>query len=815
MACWRRMALRFLTTLTILAVAGQAQAALPTSRSFDVLIASAKASMLTDPRQSIATAHSAEKLAGTIPDARRRMMMESTARWLIGEAHLRIDEIDRATPLIRRALADVAKFDPGSKLHGDLLLSMGGISTEQGDVASALSDYQQAHQIYRRIHETRSEAKALIQIASLYYLGNDWESALKYHAQALDAYDADPGLTFSVHNGRGNALKELTRYAAAQSEFDQAMKLAQQMDSHFLIATVDNNVARMALGLGDVAKADRAIADSMRETGRDSPPEFRKQQLALAAQAEYQHRDFVRAAQLIEESFGRADLSTTTLADRDAHRTAYLTYRALHRDDLALAHLQALKRLDDDATTLARSTSAALMGARFDFANQALKIANLKTDDAQKSAAFERARAQTQRWVFTGAAIATMILIGMLLYALRTSRRSREKVQAANEDLATTNGALGKALAAKTEFLATTSHEIRTPLNGILGMTQVMLVDRSLDHATQDRLRIVHDAGVTMKALVDDILDVAKMETGNLTIEDQPFDLKAMIVDATRLWEEQARAKGLAFARDLERCPSRVRGDSARVRQILFNLLSNALKFTAAGRVVLTVGREPDGHCRISVTDTGIGIGDDKIEAIFESFRQADTSTTRQFGGTGLGLSISRNLARAMGGDVVVRSVVGEGTTFIVDLPLADVADDAATIDTAGRSVDLLIVDRNPITRAMLKTLFAPHCPIIALAGSVSEATAQARAGGIDRILIDHGSVDPTSVHADLAALAMVSGAVVSLLWPVAAALEERELLATGIDAVIAKPIGGAALVARLLKGEVTPVNLPLVTQAA
>ncbi len=772
--------------------------------------------MQTNPRQAINAAKAADSVASQVDAARDSMMMRATAQWLMGEAHLRIDEVGAATPLIQQAFRTVANSDPGSKLHGDLLLSMGGIATSRGDVAEALSYYQGAHKVFQRLDETRSQARALIQIAILYYGANDWASALRYYGQALDTYDADPGLSCSIYNGRGNALKELGRYEEAQEEFNKALVFARQMGSPLLEATVLNNVARMALSTDDLRRADRAIAESVAATGSEVPPEFRKQQLALQAQAAFQHRDYPRAAALFGRVFAGADLTTTALADRDAHRTGYLTYRALHRDDLALAHLQALKRLDDDATSLARSTSAALMSARFDFANQALKIANLKAEDAQKTVAIERTRARTQRVIFQGASGATIILILMLLYALRTSRRARRNVQAANDDLAVTNDALGKALAAKTEFLATTSHEIRTPLNGILGMTQVMLVDRSLDDITRDRLSVVQEAGVAMKALVDDILDVAKMETGNLTIEQHPFDLKATILAASDLWETQARTKGLAFVQYLEACPHMVCGDGPRVKQILFNLLSNAIKFTGDGQVALTVSRTADGRCRFEVADSGIGIAPDKIDAIFESFRQADTSTTRRFGGTGLGLTISRNLARAMGGDVSVRSVASNGACFVVDLPLPDAAT-APPIACGSDSalIDLLIVDRNPIARAMLKTMLAPHHRCIVAVGSIEEGAGLAGGSRIGKLLVDGAGLEPAALVTGVRTLVAATDAPVALLWPAAdqAALSELETIES--CAVILKPIAGIALVQRLTNLGAPNPGTALVSEAA
>ena len=769
--------------------------------------------MMVDPRAAIAVASEAKGIANEQTDSRRRTLMQATADWLTGEAHLRIDDVNSAEPYIRSALGATELSAPNSTLHADVLLSLGWIATEHGNVSEALDVDQQAHRIYQRLRDARGQAKSLIQIASLYYLGNDWNGALKYHGEALEVYGNDPGLAFSIRNGRGNAFKELGKIGEAQGEFDAARIIAREMKSPLLEATVLNNMARMALDFGKLPMADRAIAESMRVTGPDTPPEFRKQQWALAAQAAYQHGDYLRAKTLSDRAFNGVDPAKTTLADRDAHRTAYLIYEKLHRDDLALAHLRALKRLDDDATTLARSASAALMGARFDFANQALRIANLKAADAQKSVAYERTQARTQRWIFFGAAGATMVLIAMLLFALRTSRRARERVQESNADLAVTNDALGKALAAKTEFLATTSHEIRTPLNGILGMTQVMLVDRTVDPAMRERLALVHDAGTAMKALVDDILDAAKMDTGNLTIEHRPFNLRALAVAACEMWHTQARDKGLTFVCDVADCPQDVVGDGPRVRQILFNLLSNALKFTPSGTITLAVHQTAEGRCTISVADSGIGIAADTIDVIFESFRQADTSTTRRFGGTGLGLTISRNLARAMGGDVTVASVEGQGTTFRVDLPLPLVETAVPTAKAADAlPIDLLIVDRSPITRVMLQTLFAPHYPVILAAESVADAVGAAVDREVAMVLLDRSAV--AALDNDLASIRAHLDARVTLLWPETDREEVSHVEVTDAS-VIFKPITGGRLVGQIVEMNGSPSMSRLVPHAA
>ncbi|WP_210358842.1 ATP-binding protein [Sphingomonas beigongshangi] len=792
----------------VLVSATQPATAAAGSEKFDELIAEAKAAMLADPNVAIAKSKDAERFAGSRPASAQREVMRATAQWLRGEALLRINNVAAAKPLVERALAAASRLAPRSKLQADLLLSDGGINTIQANVAKALVDYQQAHALFVTLGEVRSQSKALQSIGALYSSARDFNNALKYYDQAIAAYKADPNLLLSIYNNRGNALRELRRYREAEQQFREALNLADSMQSPMLRATVLGNIAETQLAAGNVAGAQRNIDEGLRLAKRPEAAAFRsllESLEALAAQAALQRGDPSAAERLIEQRFAGQDLSRTTVLDRPALKTAYDVYRAVGRDDRALAHLSALKRLDDEATDLARSTNAALMAARFDFANQELRIANLQRDEARRNVAFAQARARTQQTIFIGAAAATALLIAMLAIGLFTIRRSRNQARAAAADLARSNRALGKALAAKTEFLATTSHEIRTPLNGILGMTQVMLADPALPGHVRERVAVVHGAGTTMRALVDDILDVAKMETGNLTIEAVPFDLAAMLIEASRMWEEQARAKGIAFDRDLGDAPGRIVGDAARVRQIVFNLMSNALKFTADGRISLHAAAVGD-RLRIVVADTGIGIAADKRDRIFESFQQADTSTTRRFGGTGLGLAICRNLARAMRGDVSVESEPGVGSRFILDLPLTPAEDaDAAAIHHGPAA--MLVVDRGPISRAMLRSIVAPHVADVAMAASVDEALERLAAGPVARLLVDISVLGEADVMAaNLERLRLAAGdRPLALLAP-----PDILLKANGVS-VIAKPISGMALVAQLF----TSGDLPLVSKAA
>jgi len=254
-------------------------------------------------------------------------------------------------------------------------------------------------------------------------------------------------------------------------------------------------------------------------------------------------------------------------------------------------------------------------------------------------------------------------------------------------------------------------------------------------------------------------------------------------------------------------------GDAARLRQIVFNLMSNALKFTTAGSVTLHAAAVGEDRLRIVVDDTGIGIPAETRDAIFESFRQADTSTTRRFGGTGLGLAICRNLARAMGGDVTVTSVMGEGSRFIVELPLVRAEAPAVSAIATPGMAGLLVLDRNPITRSMLRTLMMPHAGSVVATATVDEAIAALAGTRFERLLIDASALyDGDDAVAPLRQLAAAAaGSDVTILWPAGAAPDRIASETDHAFRSVLKPISGAELVALLYPTG----HVALVSQAA
>jgi signal transduction histidine kinase/ActR/RegA family two-component response regulator len=363
----------------------------------------------------------------------------------------------------------------------------------------------------------------------------------------------------------------------------------------------------------------------------------------------------------------------------------------------------------------------------------------------------------------------------------------------------------------KTEFLANMSHEIRTPMNGVTGMISLVL-DKCSDTEQREQLLVAQQAAQSLITILNDILDLSKLEAGKMAIEAIDFDLRSVVQQSVRIFESTARSKTLelraAFA---EACPQWVQGDPIRLRQVLVNLVGNAVKFTAGGSVELSVC--PVGQDRIcfEVRDTGIGIASAKLQSIFEPFTQADGSHSRQYGGTGLGLAISRRLVHLMGGRLWAESEQGRGSRFFAELPLSArpapaVPTTAVTEDLAASPVNLrvLVAEDNPTNQKVITLLLQREGWTVTLAVNGREAHERFLQTPFDLVLMD---IQMPEVDG-LAATRLIrqhehrqaeSGArgrtPIVALTAHASGAQHEQCLSEGMDAVITKPIDRTALI--------------------
>lgn len=657
--------------------------------AFDEHIQAARSNMMGAPDQAVAEAEAAERIGRAMPASDAQKEALASALWLKAEALNRMNDPETATPVITEALALAEGLILETALRGELLLTAGRISQARGDVQSALENYLNAHAVFLEYDNKRKQAISLQNIGGIYHDAHDYERALAKYDEAAQSYDQDNSFLMVNHNNRANALRGLKRLDEAREEYAKALDLAQGFNSPSLNARILSNLAATQYENGEIDAADETANLGLEQIPDDMETEWEGFLWGVKAQVEYARGNYATARRLIEKTFAGQDFSSTPMPYRDFHQAAYEIYDALGQKGRALEHLEAFIRLEDEALKTAASANNSLMTARFDFANQELRIEQLRSEQIERDLQIARAKTRQRNIIFGFLAATGVIVLGFLTAGFISVSRSRNAIAKVNDQLNDTNVKLEKANKAKSEFLATTSHEIRTPLNGILGMSQVLLQDSGLDESAREKLRVVHSAGNSMKAIVDDLLDVAKIETGAVMVSPARTEIKSMLEDVCLMFEETASEKSIGFKKDLSDCPVVGVTDGQRLRQIVFNLLSNATKFTETGEVKMhATGYEHDGQTwlKVQVEDTGIGIPPEEFEAIFQPFHQVDSAKSRKFAGTGLGLSISKKFVEALEGSIDVKSEPGKGSTFTIDLPLGAIASETAITSASNAS---------------------------------------------------------------------------------------------------------------------------------
>ncbi|HEY0598571.1 ATP-binding protein [Brevundimonas sp.] len=518
------------------------------------------------------------------------------------------------------------------------------------------------------------------------------------------------------------------------------------------------NLTVMAVKVGDLAGAAEYYAAHHRLAARSDLATlgiYDASLCATVADARNAPRDVLACLQPYGESLGAAAfLASDVLPLRAVARARTGQTRAARRDLEALRALEAegvggdVGRVEAEVLFAEGRTAEAFRMLREHMLQGELAAArnfsagiHQVTGDMQEQLAERRSQLETARANTNLQRAVIAIGVVFLLFAIATvvwQSRQADRLRLAQRRAEDANRA-------KSEFLANMSHEIRTPLNGVVSMADA-LTRRPLGPQEREMVELIRSSGVTLERLLSDILDSARIESGQVAIEPAPFDLEQAVADIGALWRVKAEEKGVALEVEFDPALSGlVEGDAVRLRQVLTNLVNNALKFTSEGSVRLIVAAAADDRIAFRVSDTGVGFDREQRSRIFRRFQQADGSITRRYGGTGLGLAISTALVDLMGGELDCESTPGEGSSFWFEIPLPRVqrsgdaarAPAAPAADVTAAPLRILLADDHPANRKVVEIMLgATEMELVAVEDGL-QAIEAFRAGGFDLVLMD------------------------------------------------------------------------------
>jgi signal transduction histidine kinase/tetratricopeptide (TPR) repeat protein len=660
-------------------------------KTFDDLVAQTKTAMMGDPAHALELARGAEADAAKRAPSPLQREALATSLWLQAEALMRTGKTDGVRPLIDRGLELAGHDGEKAKLDGDLNLALARVATLTGDMELALKSLQKAHNVFAAIGELRSQSMALQGMGSIYGEARDYERALEYYRRSSTVFSGDLTLEMSAANNLGNALKQLNRTDEALKDFERALAISVKLESTHLQARVLTNIASVQALRGDLNAAEKSTDRALRLLGADD--EWSRFVWGIKAEIAYKRGALDQAQHDLERTFAGVDVATSTGPFRELHEIAYKIYRA--RGDLvsALAHHEAFKRLSDQAREVAATANLALLGARFNFASQQLEIEQLKTERLERSAKLAEATASQQLILLTSLLAIAALAISWIGWGYLSVKRHRNEINEANVKLQHTVDDLNaeiehrhatetrlrdakneaeQANRAKSQFLANMSHELRTPLNAINGFAEIMsqeLLGPVGTPAYKQYAKDILASGNHLFAILSDLLDMARIDAGKIKLNETEFGVDAALEDCMRMFREDVRKVGKTL--DYKGCDPRLvaYADERLIRQIMINLVSNAIKYTYDNGHIEVRVEAGDNGLDLIVADNGIGIPRDKFQLIMEPFGQVEDAFSRSRGGIGLGLPLVKSLAELHGGAFVIESEIGHGTTTRIHLP--------------------------------------------------------------------------------------------------------------------------------------------------
>ena len=619
------------------------------------------------------------------------------------------------------------------------------------------------------------------------------------YASAMDAFDrslqripeSDERARGNVENNLGLVCWRLGQLEPASGHFMRAARaFGADEEAAVAVGNIKNNLGMVLLEAGERDRAKETLEEALDLLRGD--PGYQANVLSSLA--------------TIEEEKGRPEVAEEKLRKVLQTRRSLGYKRGIAGTCIALARLAIAREDSGEAERLLEEARgiATTLGLRKQLADvQELQSMWIASQGRWKEAFDARVKWEQLREELVAAELQERVEQAHNRAVLQEARRVAESRRIEAEELRIARDQATEALSARTSFLATMSHEIRTPLNGILGMTTILLRRESTEEGTS-YLQIIDSSARGLLSIINDILDYSKIEAGGLHVENAPFHLPQVVDEVMRLFRATAQKKvPIHLQLDLG-LRKWFLGDALRTRQVLVNLIGNALKFTEEGEVQVVIRQASDDRVRFSVEDTGPGISAEHCGRLFEPFRQADSSTSRKFGGTGLGLAISRSLVEMMEGEIGVESRLGQGSTFWFELPLPE--GDPQEVQgpppdgTAGKSLKdcrILLAEDNRVNQIVIQALLEHLGCELEIVENGFQAVSAFFSRNHDLILMDCQMpiMDGYRSAREIRRQEKGGDRVPIIAITAAAMPEEREkCLASGMDDYIPKPIDESLL---------------------
>ncbi|MBX7053291.1 MAG: tetratricopeptide repeat protein [Flavobacteriales bacterium] len=572
------------------------------------------------------------------------------------------------------SLKQAGAFCESAGVHANL----GGLYKKQQNLSEALKSFMKAEEIQKQCPDIGYHASTLYSIGTCYNSLEDFHRAIEYFNHSLQIEIAANNLSKqgNVHNGLANAYFGMKQYDQAAAEYKQSIYCFDATGNIYYKAYAFEGLAQMY---------DHTNAlDSAIHYCRKALDIFREQESVfdVVFEANLLAKFLKKAGQLKESEVLLQEILPMTYSENlpQDRMSLFKTLSELKQEQKqfaeAFAYLKKYTELKDSLDLDSKQSELAELAGKYE------------TEKRDKQIAIEQAENQKQKQVIlaliVGSVLAALIVL-LLVFAYLQKRKSARQLREKNCEVELARQKAEHSEQMKQQFLANMSHEIRTPMNAITGLSRLLL-DEVKEGKSAEYLQAIHHSSENLNVVLNDILDVSKIESGKLKVERIAFRWQDEVATVTAIYELKAIEKGLAFESTIDHTiPEFVWGDPARLAQILGNLLNNAIKFTHQGHIGLIVkvmtGQDQTQKLCFTVTDSGVGIEQEKLAVIFENFVQANLSDSRKYGGTGLGLSIAKSLAELMEGELLVRSEVGVGSEFSLIIPLLPAsANDASLV---------------------------------------------------------------------------------------------------------------------------------------